>query len=120
MLSFYEKDLSLAVLRRDGDIVELGSGKSGEPVLVLRHVPHAEKAPSDAAGLYHYALLVPDRRSLAAAYLALGNAGVIFDGFADHLVSEALYTLTGREVSGSLMRMAMWIWGLNPLTLTHC
>ncbi len=85
MLSFYEKDLGLSVQHRAGDIVEVGSSKSGAPILVLRHVPNAEKPPLDAAGLYHYALLVPDRRSLAAAYLTLGNAGVIFDGFADTL-----------------------------------
>jgi len=91
MLSFYEKDLGLVTLRRDHGVVELGPSKSAEPIIVLRHVPNAESSPDDAAGLYHYALLLPDRRSLAAAYLAIGKAGIIFDGFADHLVSEALY-----------------------------
>jgi catechol 2,3-dioxygenase len=99
MLSFYEKDLGLVALRRDKEVVELSPSKSAEPIIVLRHVPNAEKAPDDAAGLYHYALLVPDRRSLAAAYVAIGNAGIIFDGFADHLVSEALY-LTDPEGNG--------------------
>lgn len=99
MLSFYEKDLGLVVLRRDGGIAELGASGSAEPILVLEHAPNGEKAPVDAAGLYHYALLVPDRRSLAAAYLVIGNAGITFDGFADHLVSEALY-LTDPEGNG--------------------
>jgi catechol 2,3-dioxygenase len=99
MLSFYEKDLGLVALRRDKEVVELSLSKSAEPIIVLRHVPNAERAPDDAAGLYHYALLVPDRRSLAAAYLAIGNAEIIFDGFADHLVSEALY-LTDPEGNG--------------------
>ncbi len=99
MLVFYERDLGLTVLDRDEAIVQLGPAKSGEPILVLQDIPNAEKPPLDAAGLYHYALLVPDRRSLAAAYLSLGNAGVIFDGFADHLVSEALY-LTDPEGNG--------------------
>ncbi len=99
MLSFYEHDWGLTVLRRDGGTVELGAAKSREPILILRDAPGAEKPPQDAAGLYHYALVVPDRRSLAAAYLRLGNAGVIFDGYADHLVSEALY-LTDPEGNG--------------------
>lgn len=99
MLSFYEQDLGLLVGRRDEEVVELSPGKSAEPIIVLRHVPNAEKAPDGAAGLYHYALLVPDGRSLAAAYVAIGNAGIIFDGFADHLVSEALY-LTDPEGNG--------------------
>jgi catechol 2,3-dioxygenase len=99
MLSFYEKDLGLVALSRDKEVVELSPSKSAEPIIVLRHVPNAEKAPDDAAGLYHYALLVPDRRSLAATYVAIGNAGIIFDGFADHRVSEALY-LTDPEGNG--------------------
>jgi len=99
MLSFYEKDLGLVARQRDKEIIELGPSKSAEPIIVLRHVPNAERPPDDAAGLYHYALLVPDRRSLAAAYLAIGNAGIIFDGYADHLVSEALY-LTDPEGNG--------------------
>ena len=99
MLSFYEKDLGLVARRRDEEVVELSPSKSADPIIVLRHVPSAERAPDDAAGLYHYALLVPDRRSLAAAYLAIGNSGIIFDGFADHLVSEALY-LTDPEGNG--------------------
>ena len=99
MLSFYERDLGLVALRRDEEVIELGPSKSAEPIIVLRHLPSAESAPDDAAGLYHYALLVPDRRSLAAAYVAIGNAGIIFDGFADHLVSEALY-LTDPEGNG--------------------
>ena len=36
---------------------------------------------------------------LAEAYLALGKSGLIFDGYADHLVSEALY-LTDPEGNG--------------------
>ena len=99
MLSFYEKDLGLVARRRDNEVVELSPSKSARPILILRHVPNAESAPDDAAGLYHYALLIPDRRSLAAAYVAIGNAGIIFDGFADHLVSEALY-LTDPEGNG--------------------
>lgn len=99
MLSFYERDLGLVARKRDEEAVELSPSKSAEPIIVLRHLPSAERAPDDAPGLYHYALLVPDRRSLAAAYLAIGNAGIIFDGFADHLVSEALY-LTDPEGNG--------------------
>jgi catechol 2,3-dioxygenase len=91
MLLFYEKELGLTGVRKDGDIVELGPGNGISPLLVLKHDADAEKPPEVAAGLYHYALLAPNRRSLAAAYLSIGNAGVTFDGYADHLVSEALY-----------------------------
>ncbi len=42
-------------------------------------------------GLYHTAILYPDRASLADALRRLVNAGVTLDGAADHGVSEALY-----------------------------
>lgn len=98
MLAFYVEDMGLRMVQRFhnsyGDIVELGTGRqSAEPLIVLRHDPNARKSQRNAAGLYHYAVLLPNRRSLAAAYLSLGNAGVYFEGFADHLVSEALYLM---------------------------
>jgi catechol 2,3-dioxygenase len=42
-------------------------------------------------GLYHVAILYPDRRSLADALHRLRRAGIALDGAADHGVSEALY-----------------------------
>ena len=42
-------------------------------------------------GLYHTAILYPDRASLADALVRLRNAGIQLDGAADHGVSEALY-----------------------------
>ena len=100
MMDFYVKDTGLRMKRIDDHYVELHpSEESFEPLLILKHDPRAEKTPTDAAGLYHYAILLPSRKSLAAAYLSLGNAGVVFDGYADHLVSEALY-LTDPEGNG--------------------
>lgn len=42
-------------------------------------------------GLFHLALLYPNRAALADAYLRLKAAGVRLDGASDHGVSEALY-----------------------------
>ena len=42
-------------------------------------------------GLFHVALLYPDRRSLALALKRLTEAGWPLDGASDHGVSEALY-----------------------------
>jgi catechol 2,3-dioxygenase len=100
MLDFYCKDLGLEIFNRDEEIVQLGPRATNvQPLLILKHDPKAERGPPDAAGLYHFAMLLPDRRSLAAAYLKIGNTGVIFDGYADHQVSEALY-LTDPEGNG--------------------
>jgi catechol 2,3-dioxygenase len=113
MLSFYEKECGLKVIQRDGNFTALACEQSKEPILILDSDEKALKPPADAAGLYHYALLVPDRKSLAAAYLSLGNNGIVFDGYADHNVSEALYlsdpkatesrsTRIDREANGNL------------------
>jgi len=42
-------------------------------------------------GLFHAAILYPDRASLADALRRLDRAGIALDGAADHGVSEALY-----------------------------
>jgi catechol 2,3-dioxygenase len=42
-------------------------------------------------GLYHLAILYPDRATLADALKRLSTAGIALDGASDHGVSEALY-----------------------------
>jgi catechol 2,3-dioxygenase len=44
-----------------------------------------------ATGLYHLAILYPDRASLADALRRVLEAGIEIDGAADHGVSEAIY-----------------------------
>ena len=91
-------------IHRDGDdacyaIYELGfKGKNSysspiDPLLILKHDPDAKKAQPvrNAAGLFHFAILVPNRKNLALTYLVVKNSGIQYDGFADHLVSESLY-----------------------------
>ena len=48
-------------------------------------------APQRAAGLFHLAILYPERRELAKALKTLSDAGYPIDGASDHGVSEALY-----------------------------
>jgi catechol 2,3-dioxygenase len=47
--------------------------------------------PPGATGLYHVAILYPDRAQLADALRRLIDAGIPLDGASDHGVSEALY-----------------------------
>lgn len=47
--------------------------------------------PAGTTGLYHLAILYPERRLLADALRRLIAAGIPLDGAADHGVSEALY-----------------------------
>ena len=51
----------------------------------------AEPAPVRAAGLFHTAILYPERKDLAKALHRLQNAAYPLTGASDHGVSEALY-----------------------------
>jgi len=89
--AFYERAIGL---RRhadaDGGIVRLGA-EHGPPLVEL--VPDAAAPPRArrSSGLFHLALLVPDRAALAQALRRVARAGWRLDGASDHLVSEALY-----------------------------
>jgi catechol 2,3-dioxygenase len=50
-----------------------------------------EPPPPGSTGLYHLAVLYPERRALADALRRLITAGIPLEGAADHGVSEALY-----------------------------
>jgi catechol 2,3-dioxygenase len=47
--------------------------------------------PPGTTGLYHLAILYPDRATLGNALQRLIDAGIALDGASDHGVSEALY-----------------------------
>jgi catechol 2,3-dioxygenase len=52
---------------------------------------NASPAPANTAGLFHLAILYPERKDLAIVCKRLQDAGYPLDGTADHGVSEALY-----------------------------
>jgi len=88
LLPFYQQVVGLALQSRSADRIVLGAG--GHPLVVLEHDPAAAPVSQRAPGLFHLAVRVPDRASLAARLHALRASGARF-GASDHLVSEALY-----------------------------
>ncbi|MCA1034924.1 VOC family protein [Bacillus infantis] len=87
---FYKEIIGLKVLREDTGSAELTA--DGKTVLiVLVQPPAIEQKSARSAGLYHFALLLPDRPSLASALAHLIQAGWPLQGASDHLVSEAIY-----------------------------
>ncbi|CAN5294627.1 VOC family protein [soil metagenome] len=87
-VDFYVHRIGLQVHRRDAASAALGVG--AEDLLLLEESPHATR-PDRAAGLYHIAILLPTRLALAQQLRHFAEAKVPLFGFADHLVSEALY-----------------------------
>ena len=88
--AYYEEVLGLGALAVDRDRVTLGSRHDDRALVILHTRPGVTPARRGAFGLFHFAILLPDRAALgrfAAHLAALG----IRAGMADHLVSEALY-----------------------------
>ena len=88
-LNFYQDNLGFSVHGRESDVVRLGAGE--RDLLVLRGRSDARLPGRRHTGLYHFAILTPSRRHLARSLRHLIDSGGRPQGFADHLVSEAVY-----------------------------
>jgi catechol 2,3-dioxygenase len=87
-IAFYERSVGLQTRERDAGRATLGTATSD--LLVLWEEPGAR--PADGfCGLYHVALLVPERADLARWLAHAGRLAVPLVGMADHWVSEAIY-----------------------------
>ena len=86
---FYQKAIGLSVLEQNASGVLLGA--HGTPLLTLSTSDQVRAAPRNAAGLFHTAFLVPNRKELAAWLAHAAHSGIRLDGASDHLVSEAIY-----------------------------
>ncbi len=87
-LAYYEHVVGLQAISREGSHARLGAG--GRELLVLVEEPGAQPARGHT-GLYHFALLVPERRDLARWLAHAVRDDVPLVGLSDHFVSEALY-----------------------------
>jgi catechol 2,3-dioxygenase len=94
--AFYRTALGLESRRRGPGWSELGTSRS--TLVRIEQAAGSRPAPG-APGLYHLALLVPDRPALGAWMLHAVETGVTLQGAADHGVSEAIY-LTDPEGNG--------------------
>ncbi len=90
-LSFYSELLGFKEIERSNG-VSLLSADGNYPYLI--RLVQDKTAPvrfKGTTGLYHIAILLPNRKELARVFLRLFNQNVKFQGFSDHLVSEAIY-----------------------------
>ncbi|MBI3913451.1 MAG: VOC family protein [Chloroflexi bacterium] len=87
-VKFYEEIIGMKTRARKNGVAFLGAGK--EDLLVLKENPDA-KQTRGTSGLYHFAILVPSRLALAHSLQRLADTQTAVEGFADHLVSEAIY-----------------------------
>jgi catechol 2,3-dioxygenase len=89
-LEYYTQVIGFDAERKEDHSAVLTARGDNRPLVILRTQPGVTRARRGAFGLYHFAILLPDRPALGrvAAHLGARNIRI---GMADHLVSEALY-----------------------------
>ncbi len=86
-IGFYQEALGFQVRHQEGSRVILGTSR--EDLLELREDPAANRYPR-TTGLYHFALLYPDRRELARAVARLYSLQVT-NYPTDHVMTKTTY-----------------------------
>jgi catechol 2,3-dioxygenase len=89
-IEYYQHVLGLALLDDGAVATAFGGHGAHRPLIRLETAPGVARARRGAFGLYHVAILLPDRAALGRFAAHLAALGVRA-GMADHLVSEALY-----------------------------
>jgi catechol 2,3-dioxygenase len=87
-IRWYGDMMGMELVDRTPERLSFGAG--GKAFLFLDVRPDAPRRIEDTTGLYHIAILVPDRASLGGVLARIAEKGVRL-GASDHLVSEALY-----------------------------
>lgn len=92
-LRFYHGVLGFEITQRMGEFAVFLSAGGYHHHIGLNMWESAEGAPPPprATGLYHAAILYPNRAELAVALRRVLAAGIPLEGAADHGVSESIY-----------------------------
>ena len=89
MTDFYNRFIGMDII--SSTPTETVLGKDGAPLFHLIAKPADEPDDKRTAGLFHTAFLMPSRKDLGEWLIFAVRNKIPFTGFADHLVSEALY-----------------------------
>jgi catechol 2,3-dioxygenase len=90
LTKFYSEAVTLDVLDQSGDTATLGH--QGLAAIRLRQAKELPTAAPGSAGLYHTAVLFESPTRLATSLASMSqHAAHLYEGSADHLVSEAFY-----------------------------
>lgn len=116
---FYQDVLGLTALHSESNRLILGVGE--KPLVVLVESPEAPKAPANATGLYHLAIVLPTRADLARWFQHAFPFGIRI-GQSNHGTHEAFYLRDPEENGIEVYRDAPaneWPWEGNQLGLAR-
>ena len=89
-VEFYTELIGFDILAEESNKVIL-TADGQKPLLVLEAVEGSIERPFGTTGLYHFAILVPNRSNLADTIVHLSEAEYPMQGAANHQYSDALY-----------------------------
>ncbi len=122
MSDFYSGSLGLKIISKSND--EARFSASGEEPFLLKLVydKNTRDTGSHFPGLYHIAIRFFNREALAKTFLHLFDEGQKFQGFTDHIVSEAIY-LADPEDNGIELYIdkpkIQWTWKLGEIQMSN-
>src|SRR5690242_2512981 len=120
-LMYYQAVVGLRVIARETERAVLGAHGDDRPLVELRQRVNARPVPRRGRlGLFHFAILLPERAALGRFLAHLEEIGA-YAGMSDHFVSEAIYLSDpdglGIEVYADRPRSA-WTHHDRQLTMT--
>jgi catechol 2,3-dioxygenase len=91
--AFYQSVMGFKQVGKSDGRALLSVDKNPSYLIELLQANGGSSQATKRAGLYHFAVLLPERRHLADMLVHLGEnrSRIHFDGLADHLVSESIY-----------------------------
>ena len=90
-LNFYSHLMGFKIISQNETSAMLSANGSLPYILQLHEDKNAIHKLLGSTGLFHIAIRLPGRKELARVFLRLFDNKVKFQGFSDHLVSEAIY-----------------------------
>ncbi len=90
-LDFYSNQIGFNVIDRTEKKSFLSANGKEPYIIGLFENPDAKYPAKNSTGLFHIAVKFPNRKELAKIFLKLFENKVKFQGFSDHIVSEAVY-----------------------------
>ncbi len=90
-LNFYSHLMGFKIISQNETSAMLSANGSLPYILQLHEDKNAIHKPYGSTGLFHIAIKLPNRKELARVFLRMFENKVKFQGFSDHLVSEAIY-----------------------------
>lgn len=119
-LNFYSSLIGLKVIEQKDNTAYLSATGSYPYLISLHEDKNAISRPRGTTGLFHTAIRLSNRKELARVFLSLFDNKVKFQGFSDHLVSEAIYLSdpdeNGVELYADRPR-SEWKWNMGQIEM---